>query len=796
MDAGTALNIARDCFEASTTYVDTNYRKKWEYSLRAFQNEHAPGSKYLSEEYKGRSKLFRPKTRSVIRKGEAACFMTIGNLDDMNIEAEDADNLYAVAGAEAMKAVMRYRLTKSINWPIIVAGAYQDASTVGVVCSRNYWEYETATDGTVLKDKPCIELIPVENIRIDPAAKWYDPVNTSPYLIEIIPMFVCDVKQMMQQDDPKTGKPKWKKFGDEEIVHALPESISDDTTRLVRQGRGQQDPAREKRAMSDHDVVWVLAFHLKEAGEEYVFHTLGTYGLLTDPKPIKEVYWHGKRPYTMGCVVLETHKAMPDGPTWMSRDLQREMNDNVNSRMDNVKLVLNKRYLIGRGRQVDIQSLLRNVPGGVTLTTDPKMDVVPLEWNDVTQSAYVEQDKLGQDFDDLVGNFSPNTRFANVGMSETLGGSKMAMQGASAMTEYQIQTLVKTWVEPTLRQLLLLEQYYETDERILALAGREMAKAFPQMGMYGTDYLLNQELVLNIDFGMGATDPQTRLQKFLMAVNAANQIVQTAPPGANVGEMIKEVFRNAGYRNGYRFFPQEQGDPRLAKAFEMIQQLQAQLADKKFEIQTQAQLKQLEIAANAKVKQDETRVNAARIDLDADIRNKEVAVKNRAVDADITAALLQAEAQGKEVSLKQKQLVKDAAEADLRVDLERTRMTHEKEKVDRENSLKDREVQVKEVDENRIVQVEQQMSGAVDQMAQKMEALQQELREALAAAQKVSDMQNAMMELARSVGAMAMTVAEGQNKPKPTGFRKALVDGKKSITIEFDNGDSHEIKEQ
>jgi hypothetical protein len=185
------LSEAQACFESSTTYVDANYRKKWEYSLRAFQNEHAPGSKYLSEDYKGRSKLFRPKTRSVIRKGEAAAFMTIGNIDDLEIEAEDPDNLYAVASAQAMRAILDYRLTKTIPWPLLVAGAYQDASSVGVVCSYNYWQYkQKEKDGQIyiVEDRPCIKLLPVENVRIDPAADWLNPVESSPYLIEILPM--------------------------------------------------------------------------------------------------------------------------------------------------------------------------------------------------------------------------------------------------------------------------------------------------------------------------------------------------------------------------------------------------------------------------------------------------------------------------------------------------------------------------------------------------------------------------------------------------------------------------------
>lgn len=98
------LQTARDCFESSTTYVDQNYRKNWEYAIRAFQNEHGPGSKYLAEDYKARSKIFRPKTRTIIRKNEAAANIALfSNEDVVIVDAIDQDNPYTVASAEVTK---------------------------------------------------------------------------------------------------------------------------------------------------------------------------------------------------------------------------------------------------------------------------------------------------------------------------------------------------------------------------------------------------------------------------------------------------------------------------------------------------------------------------------------------------------------------------------------------------------------------------------------------------------------------------------------------------------------------
>ena len=39
---------------------------------------------------------------------------------------------------------------------------------------------------TAVKDTPVIELISPENIRIDPAADWADPIKSTPYIVHMI----------------------------------------------------------------------------------------------------------------------------------------------------------------------------------------------------------------------------------------------------------------------------------------------------------------------------------------------------------------------------------------------------------------------------------------------------------------------------------------------------------------------------------------------------------------------------------------------------------------------------------
>ena len=642
------LKIAADAYQASTTYIDSNYRKRWEDDIKAFQSKHASDSKYNSEAYKHRSKIYRPKSRSVVRKNEAAAAAAFfSNIDVVNVEAEDQGDPAQLASAAVMKELLQYRLTKTIPWFMTLVGGLQDAQTMGVVCSYQYWDYQEVKekvdqpvlvngqqiigeDGKpmtmeaevtkIVRDKPCVELWPVENVRIDPGASWIDPIGTSPYVIRMIPMYVIDVKSKMEATDPKTGAPQWKKLTDGELRTG--NKNTDDSTRKVREGE-RTDSKDNTIAVGDYEIVWVHENFVRRGNKELVYYTLGTEHLLSDPAPLKEVYFHGERPIVMGCCVIETHKPMPSGVITLGQELQKEANEIVNQRMDNVKLVLNKRYIAKRGAQVDLRSLVRNVPGSITLANDVNGDVREIEFNDVTASSYAEQDRINVDYDELVGNFSSGSVQTNRKMNETVGGMAMIAQGANQLTEYLLRTYTETWVEPVLRQLIKLEQYYETDEVVLQIAGQR-AEIFQKYGIDRvTDDLLNRELTLSVNVGMNATDPNARMQKLLMGVNTYSQTVQTAPPNLNLDEVAKEIFGMAGYKDGSRFLKKEE-DPRLVQAQQMLQQmqqaiaqLQQQLQAKDQEIQAKTAVDMADIQARQQIEADKRAIDQGKLQIQA-----------------------------------------------------------------------------------------------------------------------------------------------------------------------------------
>jgi hypothetical protein len=663
---GDWLKRAQDAYRDSTSYVDNNYRKNWDDSIRAFNNQHAGDSKYNTAAFEKRSRLYRPKMRAIIRKNEAAAAAAFfSNMDTTSVTALDPSNKVEVASATIMKELLQYRLTKSIPWYQVVLGGLQDAQTVGVACAHIYWDYQASDErsepepegpismgaaqtdeeypdqeaaklpegaesvlpqltqpagGDPLDppsldeykafgaapvsveapkpkvDKPVVDLFPIENLRIDPGANWMDPINSSPYVIQLIPMYVMDVMEKMEQG-------VWRRLG-EGLLRSATDTMSD-STRSAR-GKDREDPyAPDGKSLPDYEIIWVQRHIHRRDGSDVEFYTLSDKALLTSPRPLIETVFHGQRPYVMGHCIIETHRIMPSSLPMLGKGLSEEANEVANQRIDNVKFVLNKKWFVKRGRDVDISGLMRNVPGGAVMMEDPQSDVREITWPDVTASAYEEQGRIDNDMNDLLGNFSAGQVMADKGIAGPARNMAILQQSTGTLVEYLLRTYVETFVQPILRQLVLLEQKYETDKTILSLVAKK-AQLMQKFGLDEvTDELLEKELTLTVNVGMGATDPQMKLQKFLAGMQTYIGMVKEPVPGLNLAEIGKEIFGHMGYSDGSRFFTND--DPNIAHLQDQLQKQAKVIQDLNAKVQEkmtghQVKLEATKITAETKLK--------------------------------------------------------------------------------------------------------------------------------------------------------------------------------------------------
>lgn len=595
LDDTKALELARDAYTASTTYFDSSIRVGVESAMRQFRSEHPMGSKYRSDANASRSKIFRPKTRAMVTRAEAtAAEAFFATKDAVTILPWDEDNQDEIVSAEVNRALLDYRLSgkhpkRCVPWYLTVLGAYQEAWVNGVVCSRQYWEFDRKKS----IDRPRCDLTPIENIRFDPAARWDDPVNSSPYFIELVPMYVKDVKAKAADENLAR---RWIVLSDGDLQAATSQRW--DSTRQARAGQQRSDPQTQPNAITDYTIIWVHRNIVEWNGEDYFYYSLGVEKILSKVMPLVQEFWHGRRPYVMGYCAIEAHRIYPSSPVMQTKDMQQEANDVVNLRLDNVKFVLNKRYFVRRNAQVDLRALTRNSIGSATLMKDPEKDVKVVDYADVTASAYQEQDRINVDFDEI-GGFSSGSVQSNRKLNETVGGMNLLAAEGSTIGNYRLRTFVETWAEPTLGQLMQLEQKYETDETVLALAGRRA----PNYQRYGqgraVNAFLDKELSLSVDVGFGPTNPTFQLERFMQAMRQfkeilADEVLQKA--GIDVEEVKKEIFGKLGYRDGRRFF-QETENPELQALQQQVQALEGQLAAKESPEERQAKVAKLNAEA-------------------------------------------------------------------------------------------------------------------------------------------------------------------------------------------------------
>ena len=552
------LQRAQNAYQASTEYFNASVRLDLERDYRQFMGEHPPGSKYADASYKGRSKLFDPKTRAAIRRNEAVAAEAFFSTDDVvSVTPDDDSDPIQLAGAKMMQFIIQMYLSKILPWFTLLSGAYQEAQKAGVVIGFVHWDS--------IKQKPLIKLCPPETIRIDPGSDWSDPIGTSPYVIHAEPMYVKDVKARMAEG-------LWE-FADEDKIMAA--TVPYDSLRQTREGR-RLDPKKQGIAIHDYSIVWVHRYIMEDAGHDVVFHTLGQDHLLEIPKSIEEVFAHGQRPYVMGIVSIESFRNYPSGVSRMLRDLQIAINTHINLRIDNVQWGMSKRYFVKRGKNVDTLSLQRPGLAPYTMLDNPADDVKVVDIPDITSSAYQEQDRLALAFDDLAGNFSNASVQSNRKLNETVGGMQLLTTNSNQVGSYQLRTFVETWVEPVLRLMMLCIANYEANPAILTKAMRFANSPADVM----PDVLLMQELTLSVNVGMGATNPNEKVNRFMTALNGLKGVLADGVLERfkiNVAEVIKELMGNLGYKDGARFFDLETEDPRISQLQNQLQQLQQAL---------------------------------------------------------------------------------------------------------------------------------------------------------------------------------------------------------------------------
>jgi len=637
------LHLIAIAEQQANLYVQQVNRRAWSRSYRAFHNEHFVGSKYGHKDWANRSKIFRPKTRSAVRKdGAAVAASLFGTVDAITCSPGDEADPGQRAAAALMQELINYRTDRTsgraaIPWFLTAMGARQDAQIAGICASKQYWKLELrksheedATDeqgNPILSadpqtgvhettrrpvfvpdvDRPDIRLFPPECVIMDPAADWTNPAQSAAYLLLKYPMRLYEVEKKTQ--DPLNP---WKALPPD-LLKGTAEASKFDAAAIRRAREFGLDRFDETQNAAEFDIIWVYEAFIRIDGEDTCFFSLGDKAFLTDPKPTREVYPEqaGDRPVVIGYGALEAHRIYPMSAVESWQQTQQEINDVANLYLDTMKQNVAPVTKVVRGRSVDLEALHRRGPNSHILVT--RLDDIDFARPvDIPQSVIVGMEKLDVDMDDLAGQFNAGSVQTNRTLNDTVGGLKLIAGATNATQEFDIRLWIETWAEPALAQVVRLEQYYESDAIILGLCGQR-AQLWQKHGVDRiTDDLMDHQVTIRINAGLGVGDPQQRLAKFRDATAVAAPLLaqskefQSGQVSLNIEEVMNEVFGAVGYRDGgKRFITVAPPNPQMAQQQQMqqglmLQNMLAEIAKKRAQAQhAQAQAGHAEMLGSA-----------------------------------------------------------------------------------------------------------------------------------------------------------------------------------------------------
>lgn len=636
---GQAERISRD-------YHLRTVEKPLNRAYRAWQNLHASDSKYLGPAWRGRSRVYIPKTRAAVRKNLATAAASLFSTEDVvNISAQFEDDPQQRATAAVIKADLDYRLTRSsavsgIPWYLISMGGCLDAQLTGVTVSKQYWEYMEVPTGKMetrqepimdprtgqvalddmgaplltevevpvmrtVKDRPMIDIIPIENVDVDPAAPWYNPVQHGRWFRCRYPMGLSDARALMRSNGKHGSKHAWLDVPDDVLLKGRQDDERG-SSRRTREGGG--DRYEDSQGGGHLDIIWISENFIRIDGKDYHFWSVGRHAYLSEVKEVHEVYpeLNGERPYVMGVAQLDTHRVFPQSPVETWQPLQLEINDIANLRLDTLKRSIAPLTVVKRGKNVDLAAVQRRGQPDAIVMVDSVDDVLFQPTPGPSGASYTETSVNNALFDELSGTFSTSSVQSSRQLNETVGGMRLMSGAANAVSEFDLRMWLETWVEPVLRQIIHLIRFYESDERILAIAGQN-ARVWTRFDyMPSIDDFEQTEVSLRVNAGIGALDPMQKLQKFKFAMEMLAPVMPMAQQKGitpNIEAIIEEVMGAAGFRDGRRFFefgeaPQQQPDADALKVMEEIklrrEEMEAQFREAMATLQAEREMNLLD----------------------------------------------------------------------------------------------------------------------------------------------------------------------------------------------------------
>ncbi len=488
-----------------------------------------------------REKIFVPMTKWITNTGAGETYVTPRAFTVLPREEGD------IKKARIWQELIRYQLDQT-NFEAFMLDFAMEMSLLGTAVTHLGWDAEN--------DLPSIKHVPLLNCYIDPTA-------TS---IQDAPSFI--VKWLIPKAEAMKLSVFKGKLEDVEGIKRVTQMEDKDQQFVQQYLTNQGGDIRH-----EEEMIWVwlrvgpLPKGHADEGKEGEIWAIGSkrdnFKVMTMRKsPFK----HGKRPFEECWYRRVLGRWYGIGIGEDLRDLQRYVNTVVNQRIDNAEIVQHKMFLYRKGAGIDPRMLIAR-PGGAIPVNDPASDIRELEYTDIRQSSYTDEQniyRLAQQvtsaFDIIRGGGNP----------ETASEAIIQERGASGAFSH-IKRYVNAYLERVVEQVMQLNMQFLDNEVVIRIIGnQDELRDFDDVLGTSQQIRTTQKFRFitlkttkeiqglfdfDVDIDESAPINKAVLINFLQReIELAAQIPQS---GVNVGELFKELHSNMGLK-GSRFFSQGQ----------------------------------------------------------------------------------------------------------------------------------------------------------------------------------------------------------------------------------------------
>lgn len=512
-----AINIKKNKQVEAVEFVKSKYKASLEFQRPYFTkfNEYYQMYRAVREDgkqnYAGRAKLYIPYVFATIETIIPRLIGAKPKIQAVPREYNDIDNAKANTSLfdyQWDKLGMKEKLKLWVKQTLIYGN--------GVV--KLFWDFR-GDEESIIKDEPAVELVDLFDFYIDPNATTIDDAA---YVIQRAERDIAELENNANYTVPKN----------------LVAAVNEDQYKVQRDAILGLTKPRDRDAKKVEILEYWGKYDIDGKGEKECLLVVANqqYLIRAEANP----YAHQQKPFISMLDIQIPHSFWGIGEVEQLKSLQYELNDIRNQRMDNVTLILNRMWKVGKNADVDEEDLVSQA--GQTVHVGDMNGLEIIETPDVTASAYNEESLVKSDMQ-LVSGVNDYTRGGGessgrggaAAVNETATGIMLMQEAGNARFKYKLDNIEDALVRFGKQLLALNQQFLDTTRqiRIIGTQGAQWIDLQPD----------NIQGEFDVTVEAGSTQPMNKTVRRAEARELLQSVMPFAEFGIDVKYFIKYLLQ-------------------------------------------------------------------------------------------------------------------------------------------------------------------------------------------------------------------------------------------------------------